>query len=137
MQIDHARLQAILTIRDDRHARLLAASARLRDENARRWQAAKSVEALEVKIAETAFASEREGLGDKLARAQEALAAAQSRVDALKDDEARLRDEWTAAARLASSVEAYAAAQGVKIGPVPLIGADRSFAQPVHGEVHG
>lgn len=137
MQIDHSRLQAILTIRDDRHARLLAASARLRDENARRWQAVKSVEALEVKIAETAFAAEREGLGDKLTRSREALAAAQSRVDALTDDEARLRDEWTAAARLAEAVEAHAAARGVKIAPVPIIGPDHSLAQAIAGVVHG
>lgn len=136
MSIDPNRLHHLLTLRDDRHARLRAASERVRDENARRWKAMKAIDGIEIKIAETIFPDERERLGNELAQTQEQLSACQARLDVLKDEEARLRDEWQATGRLANAAEAYAATKGVKVDPVPVIGPDIGLARRSDGSVH-
>lgn len=136
MSIDPNRLHHLITLRDDRLARLHAAGARVRDENARRWKSLKTVEGLEVRIAETVFPDERERLSTDLLRTQEQLSASQARLATLKDEEARLGDEWRAAARLANAAEAYAADRGVKVEPPPVIGPDIELARRADGSVH-
>lgn len=136
MSIDPNRLHHLLTLRDDRHARLLAASERTRDERARRWQALKSIEALEFNIDHRLYADERDRLTTELHKTQEQLSASEARLEILKDEELRLRDEWQATGRLASAAEAYADAKGVKVGSTPIIGPDPSLAHRVDGRVH-
>lgn len=134
MNTSPTQIRKILETRDARFAILRSATERARADHARLFAAKARADELRSLIDGAALASARERYAEDLRHVEQTVAILTSELEASRDAEARAKDEWQAAARLASRVENFCSANGVRLPEAaPILGPD--ISGHIHGEV--